>query len=75
VSRTIRRTFERSTKSATRFIERPEKGGERVIGQLDLPAEALRDLGDPDLLTVTITAGRGGGAVYIDPPENVITIP
>lgn len=60
---TITRTFEREVGNdgTTRYYEQPEEGKERLIGHLDLPPSALRELGDPDALTVTITARRRKG--------------
>jgi hypothetical protein len=72
---TIRRTFQREAGNdgATRFYEQPEQGAEPAIGQLDLSARAIRELGDPERIVVTIK--RPGGGVAIDPPDNIIPIP
>lgn len=65
---TIKRTFERGVGNdgATRYYERPEKGKELAIGQLDLSAWALSQLGNPDALRVTIEpVKRGSGTVIV----------
>lgn len=66
---TIRRTFQRESEDSVHYVEQPERGAEPAIGQLDLSAWALSELGDPDRIVVTVK--RPGGGVVIDPPPNV----
>lgn len=49
---------ERSTKNTHVYSERPDNGSTR-IGQLYLQKTAAKALGDPETLTVTLTAGEG----------------
>lgn len=51
---------ERSTKNTHVYAERPDNGTTR-IGQLYLQKTAAKDLGDPEVLTVTLTAGEVEG--------------
>jgi hypothetical protein len=61
-------TFERDAGNdgVEHFYERPEKGKELAIGQLDLSEPAMRELRNPERITVTIKRrGRGGGTVIV----------
>ena len=49
---------ERETKNTVRFAEQQPEGGATSIGALYLQKPAARDLGDPELLSVTVAAAK-----------------
>jgi hypothetical protein len=64
----ITRTFEREAGNdgVERFYEQHEKGKETAVVQLDLSETAMRELRNPERITVTIERrGRGGGTVIV----------